>query len=218
MKLFLMLVMLTLPIVGSTFGFTVKEPPTSNTWASALIEQKAQASGVGFVSNNQQYKLILGGLAVKENTGNSVGLSLGHSSSLTSVTMPREAFEDAGTALWQGEKGAFKLFINDNRAAVLDASVDNTDRDYYQIAYNSKTKAIAIICGNIIVTYDDTFSTEMITQTFSIQLVDHFPDMNVAIFSVPSWVDIFATTDQINQSGMVVAAEIEVLENAAVPL
>jgi hypothetical protein len=87
--------------------------------------------------------------------------------------------------------------------------------NYYQTGYNPDTKGIAIICGNIIVTYNEYASPELIAQTFSISLVDHFPDMKVAIFSVPSRGDIFVTTDSIN---LVVQVEIEVLENEAVPL
>jgi hypothetical protein len=96
--------------------------------------------------------------------------------------------------------------------------VSGTTNNYYQIGYNPSTKAIAIICGNIIVTYNKYASPELIAQTFNINLVDHFPDMKVAIFSMPSWGDIFTTTDSINQSGLVVQAEIEVLENESVPL
>ena len=95
------------------------------------------------------------------------------------------------------------------------ASVSGTFNNYYQIGYNPNTKGIAIICGNIIVTCNEYASPELIAQTFSISLVDHFPDMKVAIFSVPSWGDIFVTIDSIN---LVVQAEIEVLENEAVPL
>ena len=96
MKLFSMSVILTLPIIAFANGFTVKEPSFSATSIDTLIKQKAQASGVVFVSNNQQYQLITGVLAVKENTDSSA--------SLTSSTSLRESFIDLGPSLWQGKR------------------------------------------------------------------------------------------------------------------
>ena len=220
MKLFSILAMLTLPMIACANGFTVKEPNASPASINMLIEQKAQASGVTFVSNNQQYQLISGGLGVKQNMGNGSGSSSKGVSSLTSVTSPRVSSSNLGPSLWQGKKAGFKLFIIDEEsiALVASASVSGITNNYYQIGYNSSTKAIAIICGNIIVTYNKYASPELIAQTFNINLVDHFPDMKVAIFSMPSWGDIFTTTDSINQSGLVVQAEIVVLENESVPL
>ena len=205
MKTLVILAVLTLPVVACANSFKVEERSATSTSNSAIIAQKAEESGVSFVSNNQEYKLILGGAASKKDNGNVSSLSAGMSSSGSS------------SSLWQGTKGVYNLFIKETFNIPLASSLSNTN-DYYQIGYNPRTKGIAIISGKIIITYTADYPPELIAERFNINLIDHFPSINVAFFTVPPSADIFTTTNAANQSGMVIKAEIEVLENVYIPL
>ena len=209
MKKINILVALALPMLACARDFQVDETVYSPGSANAIIQQKAEESGISFFSKNQEYKLISGGVASKKNNSNPYSSPSSMSASLSSSV--------SGSSIWQGTKAGYNLFIKDKSNSHVAASASNTNI-VYQIGYNPRTNGIAIINGKIIVTYTDEFPPEKISEYFNINMVDHFPTINVAFFIVPQWASIFTITDTLNESGLVSKAEIEVLENEYIPL
>ena len=67
MKKINILVAAALPLLACASDFKVDETIYSPSSPNAIIEQKAEESGISFFSNNQEYKLISGGIASKNN-------------------------------------------------------------------------------------------------------------------------------------------------------
>ena len=201
MKTLVILAVLALPVVACGSSFKVDEVSEISTSTNTLIAQKAEESGVSFASNNQKYQLIDGGAASKKDNGN----------------VSSSSSSDASSSLWQGTKGGYDFFIKETFNTPLASSLSN-NTNYYQIVYNPRTKGIAIISGKIIITYKTDYPPEFIAERFNINLIEHFSSVNVAFFTTPPSIDIFTTTNAVNQSGMVIKVEIEVLENVYIPL
>ena len=60
MKKINILVAAALPLLACASDFKVDETIYSPSSPNAIIEQKAEESGISFFSNNQEYKLISG--------------------------------------------------------------------------------------------------------------------------------------------------------------
>ena len=168
-----------------------------------VIAQKAQESGISFMSNTDQYQLIAGGRAVK-------------SGGLASAMTTRQS-QELSEPLWEGSNGAFVLSISDLTVNQQNAQRLVRGNSYNPIAYNPRTGGIGIITGQIIVSYTNSYDAKFIGTNFSIQLIDDFPDLKTAFYTVNTWQDIFLITNSLNQSGLVSSAEIEVMENFDVP-
>jgi len=170
----------------------------------SIVAQKAQESGISFMSNSDQYQLILGGRAAKEGASVS-GLSASSGGEQKEV-------------LWEGANGAFNLTISNSNADQQSAQALSNGSNYNQIAYNTRTGGVAIITGQIIVSYTDGFDSEFLAASYGIQLVQDFGHLKTAFYTVNAGQDIFLITDYLNQGGLVTKAEVEVIENFAVPL
>jgi len=170
--------------------------------ANPIIAQKAQESGITFLSNNDQYQLISGGRFEKS----------GEFASSMTVSQSQEQSE----VLWEGTNGQFVLSISDVTASQQRAQALSSS-SYNQIAYNPRTGGIGVITGQIIVSYTDSFDALFIGDSFGIQLIDDFAHLNTAFYIVNARQDIFIITDRLNQSGLVSSAEVEVIENFALP-
>lgn len=170
--------------------------------ANPIIAQKAQESGITFLSNADQYQLIAGGRAAKS----------GELASSMTVSQSQEQSE----LLWEGTNGQFVLSISDVTASQQSAQALSSS-SYNQIAYNPRTGGIGVITGQIIVSYTDSFDALLIGDSFGIQLIDDFAHLNTAFYIVNAGQDIFIITNRLNQSGLVSSAEVEVIENFAVP-
>jgi hypothetical protein len=90
--------------------------------------------------------------------------------------------------------------------------------NYNQIAYNPRTGGIGVITGQIIVSYTGNFDAESIGLSYSMQLVQDFAHLKTAFYTVNNGQDIFLITNSLNESGLVSKAEVEVIENFAVPM
>ena len=168
-----------------------------------VIAQKAQESGIAFISNGDQYQLISGGRAFATDMSTS-GISASQS-------------HGVGYLLWEGVNGTFDLTISSLNANQQNAQVLSNSTSYRQIAYNQRTEGIAIITGQIIVTYTAEYDATFIATNFGIQLIYNFPHLNTAFYTLNPGQDIFLMTNSLNQSGIVSSAEVEVMENFAMP-
>ena len=171
--------------------------------ANPVIAQKAQDSGIVFLSNADQYQLIAGGRAAK-----SGGLVSGMAASQS---------QEHSELLWEGTNGGFVLSISDHAARQQSAQAVSSSNSYNQIAYNPRTGGVGVITGQIIVSYTDSFDASFIAKSFGIQLIDDFAHLNTAFYAVNAGQDIFVITTSLNQSGIVSKAEVEVIENFAKP-
>jgi len=169
----------------------------------SIVSQKAQESGITFLSNADQYQLIAGGRAIKEGASVS-GLSASQGGVQNEV-------------LWEGANGAFNLTISNSNAGQQSAQALSSGSNYNQIAYNTRTGGVAVITGQIIVSYTDSFNVSFIAESFGIQLINDFSHLKTAFYTVNTGQDIFLITKSLNQSGIVSSAEVEVIENFAAP-
>ena len=169
--------------VEITKGLSVEENP--------IVAQKAQESGITFLSNADQYQLISGGRAAKS----------GKLASAMTASQSQEQSE----LLWEGTNGIFVLSISDLTVSQQSAQALANSSSYNQMAYNPRTGGIGIITGQIIVSYTDSFDASFIGASFGIQLIDDFTHLNTAFYSVNAGQDIFIITDSLNQSGLVLS-------------
>tara|TARA_B110001469_G_C9600087_1_gene298145 strand:+ start:714 stop:1337 length:624 start_codon:yes stop_codon:yes gene_type:complete len=176
-----------------------------NVGLNSIIAQKALESGVSFLSNANEYQLISGGRAAKPSEDASV--------------MSANRSLEQSQLLWEGKNGEFVLSISNQNQNMTqqNAQVLSSSSQYNQIAYNPRTGGIAVITGQIIVSYTAEYDAKFIGANFGIQLVQDFPHLNIAFYTVNMWQDIFITTNSLNQSGLVSSAEVEVMENFAMP-
>ena len=204
MKLFLIvaLTLASLPSCASN-EITKESIEESSVERNSIVVEKAQESGIAFISNGDQYQLISGGLAFATDMSTS-GISASQSHGL-------------GELLWEGVNGTFDLTISSQNANQQNAQVLSNSTSYRQIAYNQRTEGIAIITGQIIVTYTANYDSEFIAANFGIQLIDDFSHLKTAFYTVNPDQDIFIITNSLSQSGLVSSAEIEIIENFAMP-
>ena len=196
---------LTLSLVSLSACASTEITKSSGIQENPIVAQKAQESGVNFVSNADQYQLISGGQAAKE----------GASASALSATQTGYSSE----VLWKGKNGVFELSITDKTVAQQRAQASSIGgSNYNQIAYNPRTGGIGVITGQIIVSYTGTFDAEAIGLSYSMQLVQDFAHLKTAFYTVNNGQDIFLITNSLNESGLVSKAEVEVIENFAVPM
>jgi hypothetical protein len=203
----LLTVALSLISLSSCASTEITENLTENVnlGLNSIVSQKAQESGITFISNANEYQLISGGRAAK-------------TSELASVMSAHQSLEQS-QLLWEGANGEFVLSISnqDQNMTQQNAQVLSNSSRYNQIAYNPRTGGIAVITGQILVSYTAEYDAKFIGANFGIQLVQDFPHLNIAFYTVNMWQDIFITTNSLNQSGLVSSAEVEVMENFAMP-
>ena len=163
---------------------------------SPIVIQKALASGVVFSSNQNNYQLILGGRAISK-SNNSVAAQSANS----------------GTSnLWSGENGPFVVSIG-SAGQSSNSSLSANGVSYNQIVYNPRSGQIGIIVGDIIVKLKPYYSAETIANTFNINLIESFENINTAFFNVNPGQDIFTITQALSAHPGVELAEIDVIEN-----
>jgi len=167
---------------------------------SPIVVQQALASGVTFSNSQQEYQLILGGRAVNQNNINS------NTSSLSSASN--------SNSLWTGEQGNFQLSIVGSDTTTNSASASIAAINFNQIAFNPKNGQISIIVGDIIVKLKPYFSAETIADTFNINLVSKFENINTAVFRINPGQNIFNIVEQLSGNSGVEFAEIDIADNS----
>tara|TARA_B100000795_G_C22698810_1_gene398747 strand:- start:110 stop:715 length:606 start_codon:yes stop_codon:yes gene_type:complete len=167
---------------------------------SPIVVQQALASGVTFSNSQQEYQLILGGRAVNQNNINSNASSLSSASNSNS--------------LWTGEQGNFQLSIVGSDTTTNSASASMAASNFNQIAFNPKNGQISIIVGDIIVKLKPYFSAETIADTFNINLVSKFENINTAVFRINPGQNIFNIVEQLSGNSGVEFAEIDIADNS----
>ena len=167
---------------------------------SPIVVQQALASGVTFSNSQQEYQLILGGRAVNQNNINS------NTSSLSSASN--------SNSLWTGEQGNFQLSIVGSDTTTNSASASMAASNFNQIAFNPKNGQISIIVGDIIVKLKPYFSAETIADTFNINLVSKFENINTAVFRINPGQNIFNIVEQLSGNSGVEFAEIDIADNS----
>ena len=167
---------------------------------SPIVVQQALASGVTFSNSQQEYQLILGGRAVNQNNINSNASSLSSASNSNS--------------LWTGEQGNFQLSIVGSDTTTNSASASIAASNFNQIAFNPKNGQISIIVGDIIVKLKPYFSAETIADTFNINLVSKFENINTAVFRINPGQNIFNIVEQLSGNSGVEFAEIDIADNS----
>ena len=204
MRLLLTLTLSLVSVFSCASTGTLNALGSSGSHPNPIVAQKAQESGIIFVSNSVQYQLISGGRAVREG--------------VTASALSASQVGMQSKPLWEGTNGAFELSISSQTAAQQSAQALSSGSNYNQIAYNPRTGGIGVITGQIIVSYTDNFDAEAIGLSYSMQLVQDFAHLKTAFYTVNSGQDIFLITNSLNQSGLVSKAEVEVIENFAVPM
>jgi hypothetical protein len=164
---------------------------------SAVVVQKALASGVTFTTNQVQYQLVLGGRAFAK-SDNSV------------------AARSSTSNLWSDEHGPFMVSI-DAGGQSANSSLRTNGVNFMQLAFNPDSGKVAVITGVVIVKIRPTYSAETIASTYSINLVQNFEDISYAFYQVNSGQDIFAIAQNLSGHPGVASAEIEAVENFVTP-
>jgi len=163
---------------------------------SPIVIQKAQASGVAFTSNQNQYQLILGGRAI----------------ALNDNTLAAQSATSTSNNLWLDTKGPFSLSIGVGGDSA-NSTLSNNGVSFNQIAYNPQSGNIGIIVGEIIVKLKPNISAETIANIFGINLVANFQHINTASYQIQSWQNIFTVEKALSLNPGIEYAQIDVIEN-----
>jgi len=174
----------------------------SQITVNPIITQKAQESGVGFTSNSEQYQLIADGYAQQQNTVNIGSLSVGQSIS----------------TLWSSQRGPYQVFISSDSASQVVQSASASSSGYNQIALNLRTGNVAIITGQIVVTFANNTTAQSIASNHNINLSADYPRLNTAFFTVNTEQDIFSIAKALNEDAGVTSAQVDVIEHFSQPL
>jgi len=172
----------------------------SQITVNPIVTQKAQESGVGFTSNSEQYQLIADGYAQQQNTVNIGSLSDG-------LSTPTQ---------WSSQRGSYQVFISSDSASQSAASVSSSS--YNQIALNPRTGNVAIITGQIVVTFAGNASAQSIASNYNINIHADYPHLNTAFFTVNAEQDIFSIAKTLNEDAGVTSAQVDVIEHFAQPM
>ena len=163
---------------------------------SPIVIQKAQASGVAFTSNQNQYQLILGGRAIARNDN----------------TLAAQSATSTSNNLWLDTKGPFSLSIGVGGDSA-NSTLSNNGVSFNQIAYNPQSGNIGIIVGEIIVKLKPNISAETIANIFGINLVANFQHINIASYRIQSWQNIFTVEKALSLNPGIEYAQIDIIEN-----
>ena len=174
----------------------------SQITVNPIITQKAQESGVGFTSNSEQYQLIADGYAQQQNTVNIGSLSVGQSTSTQ----------------WSSQRGPYQVFISSDSASQVVQSASASSSGYNQIALNLRTGNVAIITGQIVVTFANNTTAQSIASNHNINLSADYPRLNTAFFTVNTEQDIFSIAKALNEDAGVTSAQVDVIEHFSQPL
>jgi hypothetical protein len=174
----------------------------SQITVNPIITQKAQESGVGFTSNSEQYQLIADGYAQQQNTVNIGSLSVGQSISTQ----------------WSSQRGPYQVFISSDSASQVVQSASASSSSYNQIALNLRTGNVAIITGQIVVTFANNTTAQSIASNHNINLSADYPRLNTAFFTVNTEQDIFSIAKALNEDAGVTSAQVDVIEHFSQPL
>ena len=162
---------------------------------SPIVIQKAQASGVVFSSNQNQYQLILGGRAI----------------ALSDNSVAAQWATSARNNLWSDTKGSFSLSIGAGGDSA-NSTLSNNGVSFNQIAYNPQSGNVGIIVGDIIVKLKPNISAESIANIFGINLVGNFEHINLASYRIQSWQNIFTVEQALNLNPGIEYAQIDIIE------
>ena len=174
----------------------------SQITVNPIITQKAQESGVGFTSNSEQYQLIADGYAQQQSTVNIGSLSVGQSISTQ----------------WSSQRGPYQVFISSDSASQVVQSASASSSSYNQIALNLRTGNVAIITGQIVVTFANNTTAQSIASNHNINLSADYPRLNTAFFTVNTEQDIFSIAKALNEDAGVTSAQVDVIEHFSQPL
>jgi len=174
----------------------------SQITVNPIITQKAQESGVGFTSNSEQYQLIADGYAQQQNTVNIGSLLVGQSISTQ----------------WSSQRGPYQVFISSDSASQVVQSASASSSGYNQIALNLRTGNVAIITGQIVVTFANNTTAQSIASNHNINLSADYPRLNTAFFTVNTEQDIFSIAKALNEDAGVTSAQVDVIEHFSQPL
>jgi hypothetical protein len=174
----------------------------SQITVNPIVTQKAQESGVGFTSNSEQYQLIADGYAQQQNTVNIGSLSDG-------LSIPTQ---------WSSQRGSYQVFISSDSASQVIQSASASSSGYNQIALNPRTGNVAIITGQIVVTFANNTTAQSIASSYNINLSRDYPRLNTAFFTVNAEQDIFSIAKALNEDAGVTSAQVDVIEHFAQPM
>jgi hypothetical protein len=163
-----------------------------------IVVQRALDSKIEFTSNQEKYQLIKGGQAVVK------------SSSEDNI-----AGQSAGSNLWSEQQGFYQLSIP---GPGVQSSLSSSSVNSYQIAYNIRTGKIGIIVGQIVVKLKPNVTAESIASNYSINLIDNFKLINIAIYSVNDFQDIFKIAQELIKDFGVESVDLDIIENINKPL
>jgi hypothetical protein len=163
---------------------------------SAVVVQKALASGVTFTTRQVEYQLVLGARAIAK-SDNSVAAQSAHVST---------------SNLWSDEHGPYMVSIGSGGQS-SNSSLSASGVSFKQLAFNPKTGNVAVVTGDIVVKIRPTYSAEAIAATYKINLVENFKDISFAWFQVNIGQDIFAMAQNLSGHPGVESSEIEVKEH-----
>lgn len=174
----------------------------SQITVNSIITQKAQESGIDFTSNSEQYQLIADGYAQQQNTVNIGSLSDG-------LSTPTQ---------WSSQRGSYQVFISSDNTNQVVQSASASSSGYNQIALNPRTGNVAIITGQIVVTFAGSASAQSIASNYNINIHADYPHLNTTFFTVNAGQDIFSIAKALNEDADVTSAQVDVIEHFARPM
>ena len=193
MKKITILILITISVTSFAKDSGVKLASKVDT----IVIQKAIESGIEFTNSGAEYQLILGGKAF--NLSNDTQAIASNTASINNS--------------WSGQKGSYQLSIGDEGVGAMSSAFNSNNANFSLIAYNPRSKGIAIIHGEIIVKLRPSYSAETIAASFNIDLSNNFEHISTAMYTVRKGQNIFTVANQLSAHPGVEFAELDITEN-----
>ena len=160
---------------------------------------------------NQRYFIIQDLFAIREKNISPQFRKLGNSPSLSGRTIQNKTENE----LIQN-KGGFSIFERESSGSLQSST--SSSRENYPVVYNPRTNNLGIVLGNSVVKVTDLSEIGVISKKYNLQILRTFPHLNTAILKSSDPSEIISINERISLEDGVTSSEVEILENAYIPL
>jgi len=161
---------------------------------------------------NQRYFVIQDLFAIRENKISSQFQKSGNSPSLSDKTTTQNKVENGPIQ----NKGGFSIYEKGSSGSLSTST--SSSRGNYPVVYNPRTDNLGIVLGNSIVKVTDLSEIGVISKKYNLQILRTFPHLKTAILKSNDPAEIISINERIGLENGVTSSEVEVLENAYIPL
>lgn len=188
-----------LSIVLTTLSVSALAAPASPAGSAVTVPPQSLNRGQALTSNKEQYQVLPGARAVER----------------LAQEQPQQALARVGGGNLIATKGNFVVFTTAQQNAPSVALLNGTT--FYPVVFNQRTMGVGIMPGTLAVKLKNMASAAAVAADHGLDVVRIFDNLQTAFFRVRTGQDVVAAAAALAADVRVSSAELEVIENVAVP-